>query len=257
MPGACTTECCNIRARLECVQCSCSPGRAPGLEYLRRTHPSHVDVREGLAEPGSVVPGLPVEAQPIRRVGHQGVDAGLGQEREKLNGVTEVERRPLVGEDGRGNFGQARGGRRCGVRHGGGSLLFGACPPSCATNSVTQQVRAIPTEPSPHSPSVDARRESVPAGRVRAPPRCLRFADFQCLISPSHDRQSTVSAKNCDRSLSPNSVTCPEIPHRFHGRSHGLEPEPNLGEDPLPPRNRADPADVGPPRRPWTAHHGR
>ena len=109
VPGACTTERCNIRPRLQRMQCSRSPRRAPRLEQLRRTHRTRVEVREGFPEPGRVIPGLSVEAQPVRRVSDQSVDARLGQEREELDRVTEIERCPLISEDGLRKFGQAAG----------------------------------------------------------------------------------------------------------------------------------------------------
>src|SRR6218665_39945 len=94
VPSACTTERCNIRTRLQRMQCSRSPRRAPRLEHLRRTHGTGTDVREGLPEPARIVPHPPPPPQPVGRVGDQGVDARFGQEREELDRVPEIERRP-------------------------------------------------------------------------------------------------------------------------------------------------------------------
>ena len=59
-------------------------------------------MREGVAEPTGVVPGVPVEAEPVGRVGDQGIDTRRREEREELDGIALVERDLVVGVAGCG-----------------------------------------------------------------------------------------------------------------------------------------------------------
>lgn len=65
-----------------------------------------------------------------------------------------------------------------------------ACPPPCATNDASQQVRATPSAPRAHRPRVRF-LETVgflASGGMRSR---WNLVDFPCPISPTHDRQST------------------------------------------------------------------